>query len=110
MQKLSIYVRIVRLLLEADDAVGADVYLKRASMVIHLVPGARSAGPASSTSSSSTTASPEDVKQGKLLSLQYKLCQARIYDSQRRFADAAVRYHELSYIAEIDEQERTMML
>ncbi|CDR99642.1 hypothetical protein [Sporisorium scitamineum] len=84
--KLSIYVRIVRLLLEGDDPVAADMYLKRASMIIHNVPDP------------------------KILGLQYRLSQARVYDSQRRFSEAAIRYHELSYVAEIDEDDRAMML
>lgn len=112
--KLRTYVRIVRLLLEGDDAVGADAVLKRASLIIHNVPGALSSGLAAS----STTAQQEvlagmseaEKTEAKTLGLQYKLSQARIYDSQRRFAEAANRYHEVSYVAEIDEGERNMML
>lgn len=112
--KLRIYVRIARLLLEADDAVGADAHLKRASMVVHAVPGTN-VGLTSNTSGSSSANAPEtsssdEIKEGKVLGLQFKLCQARIYDAQRRFAEAAVRFHELSYVADIDEEERTMML
>ncbi|KAN0059698.1 hypothetical protein ACQY0O_008270 [Thecaphora frezii] len=113
--KLAIYIRIVRLLLEGEDPVGADVYLKRASMVIHNVPGAM---PGSSVSSSTAAAissaqqpKPDgELEDPKVLGLQFKLCQARIYDAQRRFSEAAVRYHELSYVAEIDEGDRNMML
>ncbi len=139
--KLSIYVRIVRLLLEGDDPVQADMYLKRASMIIHNVPGAlpshyqqqqqqdqdaqeasnaaagssgageiaqdASAAAGSSTSASSSKHKLEDAK---VLGLQYRLSQARVYDSQRRFGEAAIRYHELSYVAEIDEDDRAMML
>lgn len=112
MVKLQTYIRIVRLLLEADDAIGADAYLKRASMVVHHVPGTSIGGMQQSETqaAAASTTTPEDFKQGRLLGLQYKLSQAKIYDSQRRFAEAAVRYHELSYVAEIDEEERTMML
>ena len=42
--------------------------------------------------------------------LQFKLCQARILDHARKFIEAASRYHELSYIGEIDEEERLQML
>jgi COP9 signalosome complex subunit 4 len=42
--------------------------------------------------------------------LSYKLCQARISDYARKFLEAASRYHELSFIGEIDENERTYML
>lgn len=110
--KLRIYVRIVRLLLEGDDAVGADTFLKRASMVIHSVPGAASrVGPGSAEEEDrSNRTSEEEKTEARTLGLQYKLCQARIYDSQRRFAEAAIRFHEVSYVTEIDEGERNMML
>jgi len=42
--------------------------------------------------------------------LQFKLCQARISDYSRKFLEAASRYHELSYVGEIDEEERRHML
>lgn len=132
--KLSIYVRIVRLLLEGDDPVAADMYLKRASMIIHNVPGAlpsqyqqqqeqQAAGSsiaaddrlaADDTRDGPSAAGPSGTKHKledpKVLGLQYRLSQARVYDSQRRFAEAAIRYHELSYVAEIDEDDRAMML
>lgn len=117
--KLRIYVRISRLLLEADDAISADAYLKRASMVIHpALSGSAGEATAASggegrnheASSSSSTAEENTAQEAKLLSLQYKLCQAKIYDAQRRFAEAAVRFHELSYVADIDQEERIMML
>ncbi|GAC93938.1 hypothetical protein PHSY_001506 [Pseudozyma hubeiensis SY62] len=136
--KLSIYVRIVRLLLEGDDPVAADMYLKRASMIIHNVPGAlpsqyrqqqQEEGQAAAGSAPSSTAGEDaqgDAQEAgtgaaasglkyrledpKLLGLQYRLSQARVYDSQRRFSKAAIRYHELSYVAEIDEDDRAMML
>jgi COP9 signalosome complex subunit 4 len=42
--------------------------------------------------------------------VQYKLCQARILDSQRKFNEAGAKYHELSYEVAIDEEERIHML
>ncbi|CAO1639176.1 unnamed protein product [Sympodiomycopsis kandeliae] len=123
--KLRIYMRIVRLLLEADDPVSADAYLKRASMVVHTVPGTGAGGshqigtsaddssntnPASSAGTQGGGLTASDVKEGKVLGLQYKLSQAKIYDAQRRFTEAAMRYHELSYITDIDEEDRHMML
>lgn len=110
--KLSIYMRIVRLLLEGDDSVAADVYLKRASMVIHNVPGALSSkhlkveDPISTEDVAVTT----DIKEAEVLGLQFRLSQAKIYDSQRRFAEAAARYHELSSTPSIDDSDRTQML
>lgn len=83
--KLNIYVRIVRLLLEDDDATSAESYFNRASLLVH------------STSDRETQ-------------LHFKLSQARILDSKRRFADAALRYHELSYFTELAEDDRLACL
>lgn len=83
--KLCVYVRIVRLLLEDEDSVQAESYYNRAALLVH------------STSDKETL-------------LQFKLCQARISDYARKFLEAAMRYHELSWVAEIDEDERRHML
>ncbi|TFK75873.1 hypothetical protein BDN72DRAFT_954424 [Pluteus cervinus] len=83
--KLRIYVRIVRLLLEEEDSVQAETYYNRAALVMH------------------STTDKETI-------LQFKLCQARISDYGRKFLEAASRYHELSYVGDIDEEERTQML
>ncbi|KAG6876256.1 hypothetical protein C0993_004668 [Termitomyces sp. T159_Od127] len=84
-ERLKVYVRIVRLLLEDEDSVQAEAYYKRAALL-------RS-----------------DSNDRETL-LQFKLCQARIQDYSRRFLEAATRYHELSYVGEIDEEERRHML
>nr|GAT59451.1 constitutive photomorophogenic 8 [Mycena chlorophos] len=83
--KLRVYVRIVRLLLEDEDSVQAETYYNRAALLVH------------STNDKETL-------------LQFKLCQARISDYGRKFLEAASRYHELSYVGEIDEEERQHML
>ena len=83
--KMRVYVRIVRLLLEDEDSVQAETYFNRAQLLVH---------------------SAND----KEILLQFKLCQARISDYSRKFLEAASRYHELSYVAEIDEEERRHML
>ncbi|GJE84847.1 hypothetical protein PsYK624_009230 [Phanerochaete sordida] len=83
--KLRVYVRIVRLLLEEEDSVQAETYYNRAASLVH-------------------------TTQDRELLLGFKLCQARIHDYSRRFLEAASRYHELSYVAEIDEEERRQML
>lgn len=85
MDKLRVYVRIVRLLLEDEESVQAETYYNRAALLIH-----------------STT--------DREIILQFKLCQARISDYNRKFLEAASRYHELSYVGEIDEEERRHML
>ncbi|KIK68131.1 hypothetical protein GYMLUDRAFT_36968 [Collybiopsis luxurians FD-317 M1] len=84
-EKMRVYVRIVRLLLEDEDSVQAESYFNRAQLLVH------------STSDKETL-------------LQFKLCQARISDYGRKFLEAAGRYHELSFVAEIDEEERRHML
>ncbi|KDQ64537.1 hypothetical protein JAAARDRAFT_116665 [Jaapia argillacea MUCL 33604] len=83
--KLSIYIRIVRLLLEDEDSIQAETYYNRAALIAH-------------------TATDKETQ------LAFKLCQARIMDYGRRFLEAAQRYHELSWVAEIDEDERRHML
>jgi len=84
-EKLRAYVRIVRLLLEDEDSVQAETYYNRAALLVH-------------------SASDRETL------LQFKLCQARISDYSRKFLEAASRYHELSYVGEIDEEERRHML
>ena len=84
-EKLRVYVRIVRLLLEDEDSVQAERFYNRAALIAH-----------------STT--------DKETLLSFKLCQARIMDYSRKFLEAASRYHELSWVPEIDEEERRHML
>ncbi|KZT26873.1 hypothetical protein NEOLEDRAFT_1240551 [Neolentinus lepideus HHB14362 ss-1] len=84
-EKLRVYIRIVRLLLEDEDSVQAETYYNRAALIAH------------------TTTDKETQ-------LAFKLCQARIMDYSRRFLEAAQRYHELSWVADIDEDERKHML
>ena len=83
--KLRVYVRIVRLLLEDEDSFQAERFCNRAALIAH------------------TTTDKEVL-------LSFKLCQARISDYSRKFLEAASRYHELSWIGEIDESERLHML
>ncbi|VDB85384.1 unnamed protein product [Peniophora sp. CBMAI 1063] len=84
-EKLQFYVRIVRLHLEDEDSVSAETYYNRAASLIHST-------------------------RDKVIVLQYKLCQARINDYNRKFIEAALRYHELSFVSDIDEEERQHML
>lgn len=84
-EKFRIYIRIVRLLLEDEDSVQAETYYNRAALL------------------SNSTTNRETL-------LQFKLCQARISDYARKFLEAAMRYHELSWAADIDEEERRELL
>ncbi|KAK9810912.1 hypothetical protein WJX73_007661 [Symbiochloris irregularis] len=69
--KLRQNIRIAMLFLEDDDAVNAELYIKKASSLV---------------------ASNKNLA----LELQYKTSYARILDAKRRFLDAATRYYELS--------------
>ncbi|KAK4702605.1 COP9 signalosome complex subunit 4, partial [Phenoliferia sp. Uapishka_3] len=79
--KLGIYIKIVSLFLEEEDSTSADTYFNRASLIYH------------------TTS---DLK----TQLQYKVCQARMFDYGRKFSEAASKYHDLSYVPQVDETER----
>ena len=79
------YIRIVRLFLEDENSAQAETYYNRAASL------------ANATKDRETL-------------LAFKLCQARINDYSRKFLEAASRYHELSWAAEIDEEERSFML
>ncbi|BFZ56228.1 hypothetical protein PYCC9005_003272 [Savitreella phatthalungensis] len=72
--KLRTYIRIVRCLLEEDEAVDADTYLSRATALMH------------------TQAGKEDPE----LQLHFKLSQARVLDAKRKFQEASQRYIELA--------------
>lgn len=105
-EKLRVYIQIVRLLLETGESGQAQTYFTRASLLIH-------------------------GSESKEIQLSYKLCQvravlvlrrvetisdrrlrgqARLFDFSRRFNEAAGRYHELSFVQDIDEDERIFML
>nr|ABR18081.1 unknown [Picea sitchensis] len=71
--KLSKCVQIARLYLEDDDAVNAEIFIKKASF---LVSGSHD----------------------EALNLEYKVCYARILDMKRKFLEAALRYYEISQI------------
>ena len=101
LDRLDTLVRIARLYLESDNPEQADVFLKRASLV---------QSSATAVVSEGSTASAEEQAKAKVLILAYKLSQARIYDAQRRFLEAAIRFHQLSYVTEIDDEDRTQML
>ncbi|KAF9934459.1 COP9 signalosome complex subunit 4 [Linnemannia zychae] len=83
--KIEIYIRIVRLLLEDDEAGMADTYLNRAAVLMR------------DTNNIS-------------LQLTFKLSQARIADFKNNFLKASSQYHEISYIQEIDIDERLQTL
>lgn len=83
------YIRIVRNRLEADDATIAEQYLSKAALIR---PRAKNASAESLT--------------------HFRLSQARILDSNRKFLDAARKYYEVSTISEIqiDEDDRLACL
>lgn len=68
--KFSVYVRIMRNLLEEDEALQAMQFLNRANLLIH------------------------ETKNVEYI-LFFKLCQARILDATRKFLEAASKYRTL---------------
>ncbi|KAG0236847.1 hypothetical protein BGW41_000318 [Actinomortierella wolfii] len=83
--KVGVYIRIVRLLLEDDESVSAETYLNRASVLMRET---------------------KDIT----LQLTFKLSQARILDFKNKFLEASSRYHEISYVQEVDPDERMHIL
>jgi COP9 signalosome complex subunit 4 len=79
--KARIWIRIVRCYLEEDDTTNAFTHLNKIKNVIHSV---------------------HDTE----TKLMFQLSQARIYDSQRAFLDAAQAYYTISLEPLIDEEER----
>jgi COP9 signalosome complex subunit 4 len=84
-EKAKVWIRIVRCYLEEGDPVSAMSYLNRVKTVFHSV-------------------TDRETK------LYFALSQARIYDSQRSFLDAASAYHNVSFQTDIDEEERLRAL
>ncbi|GES96870.1 COP9 signalosome complex subunit 4 [Rhizophagus clarus] len=83
--KLKIYIKIVQLLLEEDEAVSAETYLSRAAL---LIPSCKD----------------------QVINLTFKLSQAKIFDFKRKFLEASSKYHELSYVSELAPDDRTNCL
>jgi COP9 signalosome complex subunit 4 len=83
--KAKVWIRIVRCYLEEDDPTSAFTHLNKVKTVIHSV-------------------------QDKETKLMFQLSQARIYDSQRAFLDAAQAYYTLSLESTVDEEERLQAL
>nr|XP_024375288.1 COP9 signalosome complex subunit 4-like isoform X1 [Physcomitrium patens] len=71
--KLEKCVKIALLYLEDDDAINAEIFIKKASFLVNNC-------------------------KDEALNLQYKVCYARILDSKRKFLEAALRYYELSQL------------
>ena len=84
-QDSALILRIVWLLLEDEESVQAEAYYNYAAL---LVPSGSS----------------------HEITLQFKLCQARISDYNRKLLEAMGHYHKLSYVGEIDEEEHCHML
>ncbi|CAG8728417.1 30192_t:CDS:2 [Racocetra persica] len=83
--KLKIYIKIIQLLLEEDEAVSTETYLSRAAL---LIPGCKD----------------------QVINLTFKLSQAKVFDFKRKFLEASSKYHELSYVPELAPEDRTNFL
>lgn len=83
--KLTLYIRIMRNLLEVDETVTAETYMNRAQSIIHKA-------------------------KDSLTTLLFNMCQARIQDSKRQFLNASQKYHMLSLNHKLDTEERLTFL
>ncbi|PKA59925.1 COP9 signalosome complex subunit 4 [Apostasia shenzhenica] len=72
-KKLAKCVKIATLYLEDDDSVNAEAFVNKASFLV-------------------------GNSQHEAISLQYKVCYARILDLKRKFLEAALRYYDISQI------------
>lgn len=84
-KKVSVYIRIVRMLLEEEDDVGAETYLNKCALIIHKC---------------------SDPTQ----KVHFKLSQARIFDTRRKFLDATRKYFEMSLEDAVDAEDRLQCL
>ncbi|KAG5355922.1 COP9 signalosome complex subunit 4 [Yarrowia sp. B02] len=84
-QKVAVYVRIVRMLLEDEDDAGAETYLNKCALLIHKC---------------------SDPVQ----KVHFKLSQARIFDTRRKFLDATRKYYEMSLEEAVDPEDRLQCL
>ncbi|KAI5862605.1 hypothetical protein GGS23DRAFT_84251 [Durotheca rogersii] len=79
--RVGVWVRIVRNLLEVDDTAAAETYLNKLKNVIYQV-------------------------QDPVLNLHFRLSQARIQDAKREFLPASQAYHDISLSPAVSEDER----
>ncbi|KAK6748702.1 hypothetical protein RB195_001362 [Necator americanus] len=84
-QKMSLYLRIGRLLLDSGDYAEAEQYVNRASLL-------------------------QTEKDCDVFNVEYKAIYARVLDGRRKFTDAAQRYHELSLVADLPEADQKTAL
>ncbi|KAJ3204291.1 hypothetical protein HDU67_009651, partial [Dinochytrium kinnereticum] len=96
--RLKIYIHIVQLFLEDEDSVSAEAYVNRASILF--------VGKEKETPGSATTSVTDQPSQMRVLQLQFKGSQARLLDFKRQFLQACSKYHELSYVQEMSEEEK----
>ncbi len=71
--KISKSIQIAMLFLQDDDAVSAETFINRASLML------------------------DPERTSPMLTLQHKVCYARILDSKRKFLEAATRFYQLSH-------------
>jgi COP9 signalosome complex subunit 4 len=83
-----VWVRIARNYLEVDDTTAAETYVNKLKNIMYDV---------------TERERPADARD---LNLHFRLCQARILDSNRDFLGASARYHEISLSPAIAEEER----
>jgi len=85
-----VYVKIAECFLEEDDAVEADSWVAKAGTSVEMIGGGMFSGIGEGDGGEA------ERKKHVPLILRYKSTYARVLDSNRRFLQAAGRYHELS--------------
>ena len=85
--KMTVWIRIVRNLLEAGDTTTADFFLNKAKSVLHTCDDGNVA-----------------------LKLGFQLSHAKILDAQRRFLEASREYYDLSFASIVVDEERMKAL
>jgi len=83
--KVGVYLRIAQLFLEDGDAVQAETFVSRASLLTHELTDAK-------------------------LKLNFKAMHTRIQDAKRKFVEAAAGYVQLSYTVEEDQRLEALRL
>jgi len=109
-KKADIYVKIAECFLAEDEIAEADAAVNKAGAVVSQLSGAEAARRASGAPGGTSTVA--TLKERKALLLRYKSTYARVLDANRKFLQAAQRYHELSQTSEdiIDSDELLHML
>lgn len=109
--KLDVYVKMAECFLEEDEIVEADNAVNKAGQVAPFVSSANNAANNDKTGEDSNDQQQQQQKKVVSLLLRYKSTYARVLDANRKFLQAAQRYHDLSQQSEhCDEDDLIQLL